>query len=55
MRIRLGILLGEFVLGGIAAFALYLGFDTVAGAAVGGICAVLPKLVDSEEKTDIQN
>ena len=52
MRIRLGILLGEFMLGTIAGVAMWLGYEPVAAAAVGGICAVLPKLVDSEEKTE---
>jgi len=50
IKVRPAILLGEMVLGAIAYFALVLGFETVAGAAVGGICATLPKLVESEEK-----
>lgn len=50
IKIRPAILLGELVLGLVAYFALVLGFETVAGAAVGGICATLPKLVESEEK-----
>ena len=49
IKIRPAILLGELVLGVVALGALYLGYDTVAGAAVGGICATLPKLVESEE------
>ena len=49
IKIRPAILLGELVLGAVAYFALVLGFETVAGAAVGGICATLPKLVESEE------
>jgi len=49
IKIRPAILLGEIVLGLIAYFAMVYGFETVAGAAVGGICATLPKLVESEE------
>jgi len=50
IKIRPAILLGELVLGAVAYVALVMGFETVAGAAVGGICATLPKLVESEEK-----
>lgn len=50
IKIRPAILLGEIALGLIAYAAMTFGFETVAGAAVGGICAILPKLVESEEK-----
>jgi len=50
VKIRPAIWLGEIVLGGIAGAALWLGYETVAVAAVAGICATLPKLVESEEK-----
>ena len=50
IKIRPAILLGELVLGIVACIALYLGIETVAGVAVGGICATLSKFVESEEK-----
>lgn len=53
MRIRPAVLLGEIILGTICALAMYLNYKEVAVAAVVGICALLPKLVDSEEKTDV--
>jgi len=49
IKVRPAILLGELVLGAVACVALVLGFETVAVAAVAGICATLPKLVESEE------
>lgn len=51
MKVRPAILLGETILGAIAIIALFLGYDIAAGVAIGGICATLPKLVESEEKT----
>jgi len=50
IKIRPAILLGEIILGLVAGLALYLGYNEVATAAVAGICATLPKLVESEEK-----
>jgi hypothetical protein len=50
VKIRPGILLGELVLAGVAVVALCFDAVEIAGVATGGICAVLPKLVDSEEK-----
>lgn len=50
IKIRPAILLGELVLGVVAVIAMYYGFEPIAGVAVGGICATLPKLVESEEK-----
>ena len=49
MKIRVAVLLGELVLGLVAYFAMLYGFETVAGAAVGGICATLPKLVEADK------
>lgn len=54
MRIRPAVLLGELMLGVIVVVAMMLGFKEIALAAVVGITALLPKLVDSEEKTDVQ-
>ena len=51
IKIRPAILLGEAMLGLIAFFAMRFGFAEVATAAVAGICATLPKLVESEEKS----
>jgi len=51
MKIRPAILLGELVLTFIAWQAMVYGFEPIAGVAVGGICATLPKLVESEEKS----
>ena len=50
IKIRPAILLGEIILGLIAGLSVYLGALEIAGVAVGGICATLPKLVESEEK-----
>ena len=55
MRIRPAVLLGELLLGIIVALAMLWGFKEVALAGVVGICSLLPKLVDSEEKTDINS
>ena len=52
IKIRPGILLGEIVLGTVAIWVACLGYPEIAGVAVGGICATLPKLVESEEKGD---
>ena len=52
MKIRPAVLLGEILLGTVAVMAMLLGMEPIAGVAVGGICALLPKLVESEEKTD---
>ena len=52
MKIRPAVLLGEVMLGCIAGVGMYLGFENIAAVAVGGICALLPKLVDSEETSD---
>ena len=49
IKIRPAILLGELALTAIAIVAMMFGFTEIAGVAVGGICATLPKLVDSEE------
>ena len=50
IKIRPAILLGELALGIVAYFAMQFGYPEIAGVAVGGICATLPKLVESEEK-----
>ena len=55
MKIRPAVLLGEIILGVICALAMYLNFKEVAVAAIVGITALLPKLVDSEEKTDLNS
>ncbi len=54
MKVRLGILFGEFVILVGMVVAMSWGFKEVALVLAGGLCALLPKLVDSEEKTDIQ-
>ena len=51
IKIRPAILLGELVLGGIAVVAILFEAKDIAGVAAGGICATLPKLVESEEKS----
>jgi hypothetical protein len=51
IKIRPAILLGEFLLAAVAGVGLWLGYAEVATAAVAGICATLPKLVESEEKS----
>jgi len=53
MKIRLGILFGEFVIMAGMILAMYLSFEEVALVLAGGICALLPKLIESEEKTDL--
>jgi len=52
MKIRPGILFGEFVILAGMILAMYIGFQEVALVLAGGICSLLPKLVESEEKTD---
>jgi len=49
-KIRPAILLGEAVLSTIAVVAMLNGYESVACACVGAIAAILPKLVESEEK-----
>jgi len=53
MKIRPGILFGEFVILAGMILAMYLNFQEVALVLAGGICALLPKILESEEKTDI--
>ncbi len=53
MRIRPGILFGEFVILAGMLIAMYLNFQEVALVLAGGICALLPKILESEEKTDL--
>ena len=48
---RWAVLEGIAVLTAIALLAMFWGFEPIAGVATGGICALLPKLVESEEKT----
>ena len=48
---RLAIWLGEITLGLLCWQAMVLGFKEVAVASVVGIVALLPKLVESEEKS----
>jgi|26BtaG_2_1085354.scaffolds.fasta_scaffold02775_4 hypothetical protein len=55
MRIRLGILFGEFVILAGMALAMYLNFEEIALVLAGGICALLPKILESEEKTDLNS
>jgi len=50
VRKRPAIWIGEFVLGAIAICGMLWGFKEVALVAVGAIAALLPKLVESEEK-----
>lgn len=50
IKVRPAILLGEVVLGIVSWAAMNFGYPEIAGVAVGGICATLPKLVESEEK-----
>lgn len=52
MKIRPAVLLGEFTLFLLAGFALWMGYENIAAVCAGGICALLPKLVDSEEVSD---
>lgn len=52
MKIRLGILLGELVMGAGIALAMLWGFEQVALVLAGGLCTLLPKLVESEEATN---
>ena len=53
LKIRPAILLGEAVLSIIAIVAMLNSYETVAAACVGAIAAILPKLIESEEKGGI--
>lgn len=50
-RVRLSIVLGIAALTGIAIEAMILGYEPIAGVCAGGICSLLPKIVESEEHT----
>ena len=52
IKIRPAVLLGEIVLATVACMAMVYNFEQVAIAATVGIASLLPKLVESEEKTD---
>lgn len=52
IKLRPGILFGELMLGAIAIVALVFSYETVATAAVAVLGATLPKLVESEEKSN---
>jgi len=51
-KIRPAIWLGIVALSLIAYFAMQFNLPEIAGVAVGGICATLPKLVESEEVSE---
>ena len=46
-KFSLSVIMGIVILGIVACFMAWLGFDNIAGVAVGGICATLPKIVES--------
>jgi len=46
-KFSVSVILGILVLGAVSCFMAWLGFDNIAGVAVGGICATLPKVVES--------
>ena len=48
---RPSIFLGIIVLGIVCWICLLYGATEIAGVAVGGICTILPKILESEEKT----
>ncbi len=50
-KFRLSIVLGELILGAIALVAMQSGLTEVAVGAVTGLVALLPKIIESEEKT----
>lgn len=52
MRIRPGILLGEVAMAIGIVLAMLWDFQEVALVLAGGLCSLLPKLVDSEEITE---
>ena len=54
MKIRPGILLGELVMGTGIALAMIWGFEQVSLVLAGGLCTLLPKLIESEEVTSKQ-
>jgi len=54
MKIRPAVLLGILVLGVAIYLGLYFSNSEVAVGATVGIAGLLPKLVESEEKSDIQ-
>ena len=45
MRVRIPILLGEFILGVVAVVAMYIGYEQIATGAVVAIAATLDKVV----------
>jgi len=52
MKIRPGILLGELVMALGIVLAMMWDFQEVALVLAGGLCSLLPKLIDSEEITE---
>jgi len=52
MKIRPGILLGEVVMALGIILAMVWGYKEVALVLAGGLCTLLPKLIESEEVSD---
>lgn len=53
-KFSLSVILGIVILGAVSCFMAWMGYDTIAGVAVGGICCTLPEVIKSIAKNSNQ-